>query len=143
MRWLYPCRGAHSFQAELVTKAYGYGDDVIEIKETIRLNGEGARGLARARIAVRDRATSQVIGTTEGNAPGARGHVGCVEIVRDQAVANAMPVVKVTDPRAYVTHEMTNRLASTPFAEPPTGTGQICTAPQAMMEALLQRDGSA
>jgi len=91
--------------AELVTKAYGYGDDAISVKETIRLNGEGARGLARARIAVRNRATSQVIGITEGNAPGARGHVDCVEIVRDQAVASAMPVVKVTDPRAYVTHE--------------------------------------
>jgi len=91
--------------AELTTKAYGYGDDAISVKETIRLNGEGARGLAKARIAVRDRATSQVIGTTEGNAPLARGHVDCVEIVRDQAVANAVPVVKVTDPRAYVTHE--------------------------------------
>jgi Fe-S cluster assembly scaffold protein SufB len=91
--------------AELTTKAYGYGDDAISVKETIRLNGEGARGLAKARIAVRDRATSEVIGITEGNAPLARGHVDCVEIVRDQAVANAVPVVKVTDPRAYVTHE--------------------------------------
>ena len=91
--------------AELVTKAYGYGDDVISVKETIRLNGEGARGLAKARIAVRDRATSEVIGTTEGHAPFARGHVDCVEIVRDQAVANAVPVVRVTDPQAYVTHE--------------------------------------
>ncbi|MBC7092443.1 SufD family Fe-S cluster assembly protein [Candidatus Bipolaricaulota bacterium] len=91
--------------AELVTKAYGYGDDQIVVQETIRLGGEGARGLVKARIAVRDRATSQVIGTTEGNAPLARGHVDCVEIVRDQAVASAIPVVKVTDPRAYVTHE--------------------------------------
>lgn len=91
--------------AELTTKAYGYGDDAISVKETIRLNGEGARGLAKARIAVRDQATSQVIGTTEGNAPFARGHVDCVEIVRDRAVANALPIVKVTDPRAYVTHE--------------------------------------
>lgn len=91
--------------AELTTKAYGYGDDSISVKETIRLNGDGARGLAKARIAVLDRATSVVIGATEGNAPSARGHVDCVEIVRDAAVANAIPVVKVTDPRAYVTHE--------------------------------------
>jgi hypothetical protein len=91
--------------AELITKAYGYGDDAISVKETIRLNGEGARGLAKARIAVRERATSLVVGTTEGNAPFTRGHVDCIEIVRDQAIANATPVVKVTDQRAYVTHE--------------------------------------
>lgn len=91
--------------AELLTKVYGYADDAISVRETIRLNGEGARGLAKSRIAVRDRATAEVIGTTEGHAPFARGHVDCVEIVRDQAVANAVPVVKVTHPQAYVTHE--------------------------------------
>lgn len=91
--------------AELVVKAYGYGDDGITVKETIRLNGEHARGLAKARIAVRDQATSEVIGATEGNAPYARGHVDCIEIVRDQAVANAIPVVRVRDDQAYVTHE--------------------------------------
>jgi Fe-S cluster assembly scaffold protein SufB len=91
--------------AELVVKAYGYGDDAITVKETIRLNGEHARGLAKSRIAVRDQATSEVIGTTEGNAPYARGHVDCIEIVRGQALANAIPVVRVRDDRAYVTHE--------------------------------------
>lgn len=91
--------------AELVVKAYGYGDDAITVKETIRLNGEYARGLAKSRIAVRDEATSEVMGSTEGNAPFARGHVDCIEIVRDQAVASAIPVVRVRDDRAYVTHE--------------------------------------
>ncbi|MGA9351845.1 MAG: SufD family Fe-S cluster assembly protein [Anaerolineae bacterium] len=91
--------------AELTAKAYGYGDDAISVKETIRLNGEHARGLAKSRIAVRDEATSEVIGTTEGNAPFARGHVDCIEVVRDRAVASAIPVVRVRDDRAYVTHE--------------------------------------
>ena len=91
--------------AELNAKGMGYGDDRIIVHETIRLNGENARGLAKARIAVRDRAHSEVYGTTEGNAPFARGHVDCVEIVQDQATASAVPVVKVTDHRAQVTHE--------------------------------------
>ncbi len=91
--------------AELTAKAYGYGDDAISVKETIRLNGDHARGLAKSRIAVRDDATSEVIGTTEGNAPFARGHVDCIEVVRDRAVANAVPVIRVRDDRAYVTHE--------------------------------------
>ena len=29
----------------------------------------------------------------------------CIEIVRDQAVASAIPVVRVRDDRAHVTHE--------------------------------------
>ena len=91
--------------AELVVKAYGSGDDAITVKETIHLNGERARGLAKSRIALRDRATAEVIGATEGNAPYARGHVDCIEIVRDQAVANAVPIVRVRDDRAHVTHE--------------------------------------
>jgi hypothetical protein len=91
--------------AELVAKAVGYGDDDIVVKETIRLNGKGARGLAKSRIAVRDDAKSEVVGTTEGHAPGARGHIDCVEIVRDRAVANAVPIVRVSDPQAHVTHE--------------------------------------
>jgi hypothetical protein len=91
--------------AELDAKVMGYEDDTITIKETIRLNGKRARGLAKSRIALRDRAKGEVIGTTEGNAAGARGHVDCVEIVRDQAIANAIPIVRVSDDEAHVTHE--------------------------------------
>ncbi len=96
--------GAHGL-AELTAKALGYEDDEIVVRETTRLNGEYARGMAKSRIAVRDRARSEVYGTTEGNAPFARGHVDCIEIVRGRAIANAVPVVKVTDDRAMVTHE--------------------------------------
>ena len=91
--------------AELVAKAYGYGNDDIVVKETVRLNGEYARGLAKSRIAVRERARSEVIGVTEGNAPFTRGHVDCIEIVRDEAVASAIPRVYVGDDQARVTHE--------------------------------------
>jgi len=91
--------------AELTTMAYGTGDDAISVQETVRLNGEGARGLAKTRVAVRDEATSEVLTTTEGNAPGARGHMDCTEIVRDNAVARNVPIVVVQDDRARVTHE--------------------------------------
>ena len=91
--------------AELTAKAMGYADDHIIVRETIRLNGENARGLAKSRIAVRDQARSEVFGTTEGNAPFSRGHVDCVEVVRGQARAHAVPVVSVSDDRAMVTHE--------------------------------------
>ena len=91
--------------AELVTKAFGSGDDRVKVMETIRLNGENARGLAKSRIAVKEQASSEVNTTTEGNAPGARGHMDCTEIVRDQATAANNPVVRVTNSKAQVTHE--------------------------------------
>ena len=91
--------------AELVTKAFGRGDDAIKVMEYIRLNGENARGLAKSRIAIKEQATSEVNTTTEGNAPGARGHMDCTEIVRDQATAANNPLVRVTNSQAQVTHE--------------------------------------
>jgi Fe-S cluster assembly scaffold protein SufB len=91
--------------AELMTKAYGTGEDRIRVQEIMRLNGEQARGLTRTRIAVRDSATSQVYTTMEGNAPGARGHMDCTEIVRGQAQAHNEPLVIVRNDQAQVTHE--------------------------------------
>jgi len=91
--------------AELTTKAYGTGEDRIRVQETMRLNGERARGLTRTRVAVRDSAISQVYTTMEGNAPGARGHMDCTEIVRGQAQAHNEPSVVVRNDQAQVTHE--------------------------------------
>jgi Fe-S cluster assembly scaffold protein SufB len=91
--------------AEMTTKAYGIEQDVITVRELIRLNGAGARSLAKTRAAVRDEATSQVFTTTEASAPDARGHMDCTEIVRGQAEARNTPVVLVRDDRAQVTHE--------------------------------------
>ena len=96
---------AENAVAELTTKVYGFGNDIIRIREQIRLNGANARGLIKTRIAARDDATAEVRGATYGNAPGARGHVDCTEIVRDRAVVSAIPEVKVTHPLAKVTHE--------------------------------------
>ncbi|MGI6367023.1 MAG: SufB/SufD family protein [Anaerolineae bacterium] len=96
---------AEQGSAELNARVMGYGDDEVLVRETIRLNGVGARGLAKSRIALRENARGEVYGTTEGNAAGTRGHIDCIEIVRDEAIANAVPVVRVTDPQAQVTHE--------------------------------------
>ncbi len=90
---------------ELSAKAYGSEDDTIRVNEVVRLNGEGARGLTKTRVAVRDRAVSEVYTTAEGNAPHAIGHMDCTEVVRGRAVARNVPVVVVRDDRARVTHE--------------------------------------
>jgi hypothetical protein len=53
-----------------------------------------------------DNAKAVVRGETYGNAPFARGHVDCLEIVNgDGVIARAIPVVYVSDRQAKVTHE--------------------------------------
>jgi hypothetical protein len=91
--------------AELTSRVYGFADDAIRLRERLDLDGTGARGLVKTRVAVRDDARAEVLGIVEGNAAGARGHVDCMEVVRDRAVVGAVPEVRVRHPQAKVTHE--------------------------------------
>jgi Fe-S cluster assembly scaffold protein SufB len=91
--------------AEMTTKAYGTQDDHITVREVVHLDGPQARGLTKTRVAVRNQAVSEIYTAMEGNAPGARGHMDCTEIVRDQAEARNTPLVIVRDDKAQVTHE--------------------------------------
>ena len=92
--------------AELVVKVYGKGSDDIKVWEKIHLNGVGARGLAKSRLVLSDKAKAEVRGETYGNAPYARGHVDCIELVNGtEAIARAIPIVSVTNDKAKVTHE--------------------------------------
>jgi len=90
---------------ELVARVFGHGQDDIHIRDRVVLGGKNARGLIKSRVAIEDDAHAEVTGITEGNASGARGHVDCMEIVKDRAVARAIPIVQVNDPGAKVTHE--------------------------------------
>ena len=90
---------------ELVARVFGHGRDGIHIRDKVLLTGKNARGLIKTRVAIEDDAVAEVTGITEGNAAGARGHVDCMEIVKDRAVARAIPIVQVNDPGAKVTHE--------------------------------------
>jgi len=91
---------------ELEARLYGKRHDSIFVKESIFLNGRGARGLAKTRIVAADECTSEVVGEIVGNAPEARGHVDCVEILRGpRARASAVPRLIVLHDRAKLTHE--------------------------------------
>ena len=97
--------GARSV-AELIVKVYGKKDDIIKIAERVNLNGNGARSLIKTRVVLRDRARAEVIGETYGNAPYARGHVDCIELVDGkEAIGKAIPIVLVRNEKAKVTHE--------------------------------------
>jgi hypothetical protein len=101
----YAIEAGENAVAELATRVFGHANDEIVITETVLLQGENARGLIKARVAVEDEATAVVRGATEGNAAGARGHVDCMELVKDHATAKAIPRVAVSHPLAKVTHE--------------------------------------
>ena len=98
--------------AELTSKVYGHGNDHIRIREAVRLTAsvgvapnKFAHGLIRSRIAADGDSRAEVLGITEGNAAYTRGHVDCLEIVRERARVSALPEVRVTHPLAKVTHE--------------------------------------
>jgi hypothetical protein len=101
----YTVEVAENAVAELTARVFGHGSDDIHIRDKVLLTGKNARGLIKTRVAIEDDAHAEVTGITEGNAPGARGHVDCMEIVKDRAVARAIPIVQVNDPGAKVTHE--------------------------------------
>ena len=95
---------AHSI-LEMVTRIIGRGHDTVTIRETGRLNGEGARAVLNSYLALRDDARAEVYNTLTASAAYARGHVDCKEIVQDRAIAKAVPVVEVNHPLAHITHE--------------------------------------
>jgi len=91
--------------AEITASVFGRGNDRIRIKDDVLLSGSRSRGLIKTRVAVAERASSEVIGITRGTAEGVRGHMDCTEIIRDEATARAEPIVDVSHPLAKVTHE--------------------------------------
>lgn len=90
---------------EMTARINGTGDDVIKVKETGHLIGEGARGALTTKIALRDAAKAEIYNKLTASAAYARGHVDCKEIVQDQSVAVAIPIVEVNHPKAHITHE--------------------------------------
>jgi len=98
--------GEEKSNSELMVKVYGKKEDDINITERIHLDGKEARGLAKSRLVLNDNAKAVVRGETYGNAPFARGHVDCIELVNGEGViARAIPVVYVSNKQAKVTHE--------------------------------------
>lgn len=91
--------------AEIKARVFGRGTDHIHIRDELVLAGRSSRGFVKTRVALSGEARANVIGITRGQAEGARGHMDCLELVRERAVARAEPIVDVSHPLAKVTHE--------------------------------------
>ena len=101
----YDIEGDEKSIMEMTSKVNAYGDDVIKISEKGHLKGEGSKGFLNSRIAVRENAKAEVYNKIKADAPYCVGHVDCKELIQDNGVATAIPIVEVTNPKARVTHE--------------------------------------
>ena len=90
---------------ELTSRIFGHANDTINMSEKVSLNGRFSHSVIKSRVALEGEATAVITGITEGCAEGARGHMDCLEIIKDKAVGQSIPVVKVSHPLAKVTHE--------------------------------------
>lgn len=90
---------------DMFARINGRGADVIKMSEIGHLNGEYARGALVSHIALRDQSQAKIYNKLTASAAYARGHVDCKEIVQDEAIAHAIPIVEVNNPKAHVTHE--------------------------------------
>lgn len=91
--------------AEMKVRIFGRATDRIRVRETAVLNGAESRAVLTSHIALTDEAQAEIVNEIEANAPEARGHVDCKEILHGRGKAAAVPIVRVNDPRAHVTHE--------------------------------------
>lgn len=96
--------GAHSVM-EMKSRISGRGDDRIKIREAAVLKGEYSKGLLASNIALKDNASAEIYNDLRAEGAYAHGHVDCNEIVLGNAVAKAVPIVQVSNPKAHVTHE--------------------------------------
>ena len=90
---------------ELTSRIFGHENDSIKITEQVSLDGTFSHSMIKSRIALEGEATAEIVGITEGRAEGARGHMDCMEIIKDRAVGQSSPIVKVSHPLAKITHE--------------------------------------
>ncbi|MEX2720858.1 MAG: SufD family Fe-S cluster assembly protein [Candidatus Wukongarchaeota archaeon] len=94
-------------KVEIETKAYGKNKkDRVEIRDAVFLEGKDSKSIIKMRAAATNGGVVLMKGITEANAPGATGHVDCKEIVQGfGSIVAAIPIVRVTDDHARVTHE--------------------------------------
>jgi Fe-S cluster assembly scaffold protein SufB len=90
---------------DMKTRVFGRSADRVHIKEAAHLAGPGSTGVLTSHIALKNTASATIENELVADAPYARGHVDCKEIVQDDAKARAIPIVQVNNHLAHVTHE--------------------------------------
>jgi Fe-S cluster assembly scaffold protein SufB len=91
---------------ELISTIKGKKDDFIDIKETVRLDGEHSHGIAKTVVVATDESKAYVKTEAYGNAPESKGHIECNEVTKGDSVdVYTIPLLKVTNDTSELTHE--------------------------------------
>ncbi|EHR78754.1 hypothetical protein OCC_05806 [Thermococcus litoralis DSM 5473] len=91
--------------AELVSKVKAVKDDSVEVKEIAYLNGNHSRANLKTTVIAFDNARANVINEAYGLGDYAKGHVECHEIVKGNADVQTVPLLRVKNDKAELTHE--------------------------------------
>ncbi|MCD6546942.1 MAG: SufD family Fe-S cluster assembly protein [Nanoarchaeota archaeon] len=91
--------------AELYTKVFGRKKDKIKIYEEVNLKGNNSRGILQSRVAATENSQCNVKSVMRGLGNYSRGHVDCTEIIEENGVVSAIPIVEVKNKTAHITHE--------------------------------------
>ena len=91
---------------ELISTIKGQKDDLVDIKETVRLDGKKSHGIAKTVVVATDQSKAYVKTEAYGNAPESKGHIECNEITKgDNVDVYTIPLLKVTNDTSELTHE--------------------------------------
>ncbi len=91
--------------AEMTSKVRSVKDDRVEMKEAAYLNGTASRVNLKTTAVAFGNAVVSVINEVYGIGDYTKGHVECREIVKDNADIQTVPLLRVKNDKAELTHE--------------------------------------
>ncbi len=90
---------------ELTSKIKAIKDDSVEIREVLKLEGAHSRGNLKSTVIAFDNAKANVVNEAYGLGDYSKGHVECHEIVKGSADVQTIPLLRVRNDKAELTHE--------------------------------------
>jgi Fe-S cluster assembly scaffold protein SufB len=90
---------------ELESKVKAVKDDSVEIREVAYLEGAYSRANLKITVIAFDEARANVVNEAYGFGDYAKGHVECHEIVKGNADVQTIPLLRVKNDKAELTHE--------------------------------------
>ncbi len=91
--------------AELTSKVKAVKDDSVEIREVLLLEGVHSRGDLKSTVIAFDESRVNVVNEAYGLGDYAKGHIECHEIVNGKADVQTVPLLRVKNDKAELTHE--------------------------------------
>ncbi|WP_456366537.1 SufB/SufD family protein [Thermococcus sp.] len=91
--------------AEMTSKVKAVKDDSVEIREVLQLEGSHSRGDLKSTVIAFDNSRVNVVNEAYGLGDYAKGHVECHEVVKGEADVQTVPLLRVRNDKAELTHE--------------------------------------